>query len=329
MSFLGDLVNQFTHQGQGGGQQGSGGYGQQQQNPIYGGYPPQQPSYGQSYGGGGPQGPAPQVYPPWRVTWDDRDHRWLFINEQTGQRTFDYPHPNTGYNGPQGYAPPPQQAYQSAPHQQAAAPKNHNLAYGALGAAGGLAAGALLMHEGEEVKEHWKRDEYRAEEGFDRREDDLRRDEYRADDNFRRDEYRTEDDIRRDEYRADDDIRRDEYRAEDDIRRDEYRAEDRVDRWGDDVRYAPEEAAGWAGRKVQAVEDIPEDVEGGFEREKYRVEDGFDNVVDDVEDFPERVAGRIGDGVGDVERFDDRVEDSYDAGRDDQRYDDDQRDDRW
>lgn len=33
----------------------------------------------------------------------------------------------------------------------APAPKNHNLAYGAGGAAAGLVAGALLMHEGEKV----------------------------------------------------------------------------------------------------------------------------------------------------------------------------------
>ena len=34
---------------------------------------------------------------------------------------------------------------------QAPQQKNHNLAYGAGGAVAGLAAGALLMHEGEKV----------------------------------------------------------------------------------------------------------------------------------------------------------------------------------
>ena len=33
------------------------------------------------------------------------------------------------------------------------------MAYGAMGAAAGLAGGALLMHEGEEVKQHWDHDE--------------------------------------------------------------------------------------------------------------------------------------------------------------------------
>ena len=56
----------------------------------------------------------------------------------------------------------------------------------------------------------------------------------------------------------------------------------------------------------------------------------WDNAVDDVEDAPENVADWAGRKVGDVERFGDdvdrfgdRVEDSYDAGRNEGRYGDD------
>jgi len=55
--------------------------------------------------------PGPPLPPPWHAEWDQRAQRWLFINPQTGQRTFDHPHPNQqpGYGGPpQGYGGPPQ-----------------------------------------------------------------------------------------------------------------------------------------------------------------------------------------------------------------------------
>jgi len=58
------------------------------------------------------------------------------------------------------------------------------MAYGAMGAAAGLVGGALLMHEGEEVKQDWKRDEYIAEDKFDNMRDDVRRDEYRTEERF-------------------------------------------------------------------------------------------------------------------------------------------------
>jgi len=42
-----------------------------------------------------------------------------------------------------------------------------------------------------------------------------------------------------------------------------------------------------------------------------------------VQDVPEDVAGWAGRKVGDVERFDDNIDNAYDAGRDEQRYEDD------
>jgi hypothetical protein len=41
----------------------------------------------------------PPVYYPWIVEWDDRDNRWLFINQQTGERTFNYPGQGGGRGG--------------------------------------------------------------------------------------------------------------------------------------------------------------------------------------------------------------------------------------
>ncbi|KAI5248994.1 hypothetical protein E4T43_01097 [Aureobasidium subglaciale] len=293
MGLLGNLINEFTHQGESsnGGQQGGygGNYNQQPQGNYggpqqgygapqqgYGG--PQQNHGGQKQGYGAGQG-TPQVPPPWRAVWDDRDNRWLFINEQNGERTFEHPGRTGGYGGGYGSSynqGPPQGQYGGYEQQQQQPPKkSHNgLAYGAMGAAAGLAGGALLMHEGHEVKEDWEEDKYRAEEKFDRFEN---------------------------------------------------RVED-----------APEDAARWTGRKVGEVEDIPQDIENDYDRAKYGMENKWDNAVQDVEDVPEDIAGFAGEGVGkverwgdDVDRLDDRMDNSYDQGRDDERYDDGNNNDRW
>ncbi|KAF2227777.1 hypothetical protein BDZ85DRAFT_7504 [Elsinoe ampelina] len=38
-----------------------------------------------------PSGPPPQVPQPWFAEWDSREGRWLFINNDTGDRTYDFP----------------------------------------------------------------------------------------------------------------------------------------------------------------------------------------------------------------------------------------------
>lgn len=88
-----------------------------------------------------------------------------------------------------------------------------------------------------------------------------------------------------------------------------------------DVEDFPDNAARWTGEKVQDVEDIPQDVDRKW-----------DNAVQDVEDVPEDVSGWAGRKVGDaerygddVERYGDNIDNSYDQGRDDARYDDDNR----
>jgi hypothetical protein len=68
------------------------------------------------------------------------------------------------------------------------------------------------------------------------------------------------------------------------------------------------------------------------------MENKWDNAVNDVEDVPQDIAGFAGEGVGKVERwgddadrFGDNMDNSYDQGRNDERYDDDNNDnnDRW
>ena len=106
-----------------------------------------------------PQQQQPQHSPlpsPWYAEWDQRDRRYVYINPQTNQRTFEHPHPTyqqqgnyggygRGYNEQQqqgaGYGQPPQ------------AHNNHKaMEYGALGVVGGLVTGALAMHEGEKLR---------------------------------------------------------------------------------------------------------------------------------------------------------------------------------
>jgi hypothetical protein len=111
------------------------------------------------------------VSPPWYAEWDGRDNRWLFVNQQTGERTFTYPGP--GYAQQQGSYGGPQSGYgynqgaysnQGAYNQGSYNPTNNSYEqqeqekkqggngwkYAAAGAAG-VAGGALLMHEGHEI----------------------------------------------------------------------------------------------------------------------------------------------------------------------------------
>jgi hypothetical protein len=129
-------------------------YGQQQQN--YG----QQQSYGQQQNYGQQQ--QPQVPYPWVARWDDRENRYIYINEQTGERSFSPPGQgqNQGYGGEQrgnqGYQQN-QYSNQGYGNQQGQysgeEKKGHGnaAAWGVGGAALGLGAGALLMHEGEDM----------------------------------------------------------------------------------------------------------------------------------------------------------------------------------
>jgi hypothetical protein len=147
MGFLGELISDFTGK--------SGHSGQQQGGPPM---------------SGGSQGPPP-VSPPWYAEWDGRENRWLFVNQQNGERTYTYPGPGYAqqqgsYGGPQGGYGYNQGGYsnQGAYNQGSYNPTNSSYEqqeqqkkqggngwkYAAAGAAG-VAGGALLMHEGDDI----------------------------------------------------------------------------------------------------------------------------------------------------------------------------------
>ena len=289
MTLLDTLVNKLAHQGQSGSQQGGGGYsgggyGEQQ----YGGqqYPPQQ---GSPYGGQpqyGSQGP-PQVPPPWIAEWDGPANRWIFINRETGQRTFEHPYSQQGgsgyggYNnqgggyggGPQqgGYYNSSQQPYEraqfagggyyEAPAQPPSQKESHTGRNVALGAVAGVAGGALLMHEGEELKQ---------------------------------------------------DFEGDKYRLESEMNQGIMNTEQNVENF-------PENAARWTGEKVQDVEDIPQDIENKWDNAVQDVED----VPEDVAGWAGDKVGDVERFGDDVDNYGDRLDNAYDQGRDEERYDDD------
>lgn len=110
MDFVEKVVEKFTSGGSGG----------------YGGQPPT-------------QGDGPSVPPPWVALWDEREQRYYYVNEQTGERSWTPPPAPGGYG----------ERYAEEPQQQSS---NHNFGYGMAGAAAGLVGGALLMHEGEKIR---------------------------------------------------------------------------------------------------------------------------------------------------------------------------------
>ncbi|TFK51142.1 hypothetical protein OE88DRAFT_1660484 [Heliocybe sulcata] len=151
MNFVSELVQEFTHKGQ---------HSQPQQQF-------------QQSGGYNSAGGAPQVSPPWVARWDEPARRWIYINEATGERTFEYPGGQGGYyqgqqssqqyyeGGRQGYGSGGD--YYEQPSRSSGGGGHSGLMYGAMGAAAGLAGGALLDHEAHNVENDWDRDKYRVE----------------------------------------------------------------------------------------------------------------------------------------------------------------------
>ncbi|KAK0660193.1 hypothetical protein DIS24_g3381 [Lasiodiplodia hormozganensis] len=289
MGLIGDLVSEFTHSGQ-------------QQQP--------QESYGGSSGGYGQQ--PPYVQPPWVARWDGEAGRWIFINEQTGARTFE--HPGSSYQGSGYYqgGPPPSQGYgggygnggyggnERVEYVEEKSSGGNGLMYGAIGAAAGLAGGALLMHEGEKVAEDWDEDKARLEQKVDHAEQNV-------------------EDFPEDAARWTGEAVGHVENIPDDVEQGWDRAENRVEQGWDNAENNIEQ--GW--------DNAENNIEQGWDRAENNVEQGWDNTVEAVEDAPENAAEWVGEGVGKVERFGDDVENygesleaSYDEGRDEARYDD-------
>lgn len=136
-------------------------YGQQSGGHGQGGFPQRPAGYqDQPYNSNNNNNQRPNPPEPWFAEWDSQQSTWVYINKQNGQRSHQFPqsggyndsraggYPQQGgYGQPSGYgqqggygAPPPQQQKQS-----------HAGRNTAIAAVGGLAAGALLMHEGHKV----------------------------------------------------------------------------------------------------------------------------------------------------------------------------------
>jgi hypothetical protein len=109
-----------------------------------------------------------------------------------------------------------------------------------------------------------------------------------------RDIYRGEQDVRQEWDRGEDAV----YRGEQDVRRD-------WDRGEQEVRDAPDEAAGWAGRKV-----------GDAERDVRDVGEGIGGFVSGVAGW---IGSEVSGAVRGVENFDDGVRNSYDTGKEEGR----------
>lgn len=192
----------------------------------------------------------------------------------------------------------------------------------AIGGAGGALLGGFLTHEWDEHKEHEKEDEFRAEERHQQDEiDALRRenaDERRENQSLQGEVYREEN---RPVYGGGDERRGydDGYGRQDSeyIQRDDTFVENRyVDERREDV-YEQRDTF------VERNDDYERRDE--YVQEDYGRRDDYrdDSLVDDAARWVGREEQKVDDIPYDVERRWDRVEDSFEGGRNEQRYDDD------
>lgn len=277
--------------------------GQQQQQPYqpapYTQSQPQQPPY------------------PWITRWDDREQRYIYINEQTGERSYTLPGASQGGYGGGGESygypnqPSQQQGYynsgEPAPEQREEKSSGHGsaAAWGAGGLALGLGAGALAMHEGEEISEFFCLYFFIAF-GFFSYVYPLspHLPHLTITSNSKKELNQITNTTAEDEWNQ---------------------AESSISRSASDF---PENAAEWTGERVGEAEQLPERAEEGFDEFGDGVERKWDGAVEGVEEAPENVAEWVGEGVGEVQGFGDDVQefgddmgDAYDEGREEGRED--------
>jgi hypothetical protein len=129
--------------------------------PGYAGYcePPAPPAVGQ----------GSDLPYPWVARWDEREVRWFYLNEQTGEVSWFRPGEESApfYGEPYGQPPPygnpygdpyvqpysyePPRGEEEQSNESHGHGHGHGLAYGAAGAAAGVLGGAVLAHEGEKI----------------------------------------------------------------------------------------------------------------------------------------------------------------------------------
>ncbi|EMF12703.1 uncharacterized protein SEPMUDRAFT_45291 [Sphaerulina musiva SO2202] len=223
-------------------------------NEYYGG--------GGGGGGGGYEGgydsrpPPPRDLPyPWRAEWEPQQNRYIFVNPQNGERTFEYPRiggqgqaHGASYDGGYGGS----SSTQEQVHEEKKKSGGHGWMGAALGAAAGLAGGAFLMHEGHEMKEKIEGTEERFEE-----------DKYRAED---RDVEDAPEDVARWAGRKVQDVEDIPQDIEGGFDRFGERVENRWDNAVDAVEDAPEDAARWAGDKVGEVEEFGDRMDNAYDQ---------------------------------------------------------------
>ncbi|KAL2004178.1 hypothetical protein VTN02DRAFT_5827 [Thermoascus thermophilus] len=202
-------------------------------------------------------GEGPPLPPPWVSRWDSREERYFYVNEQTGERTWERPGYSymgsqyggqSSYGGSQEYRESYGQEYSEAPK------KDHSLAYGAMGAAAGVIGGALLMHEGEKIHDEWDEDKERIKEDVD---------------NFPENAAEWTGEKVGEAERIPYEVEQGWDRAED-------RVEQGFDNAVDDVERVPEDVAEWTGEKVGDVERFGDEVEAYGDR--------IDNAYDEGRD---------------------------------------------
>jgi hypothetical protein len=201
-------------------------------------HPPSHPEY---------QGP-PQPPPPWIAEFDNQSQRWSFLNQQTGERSWNFPQSQGGYGS--GYG----DGGGGAPVQQ----ESHTGRNTALAAIGGLAGGALLMHEGEKVEDHWRSDEEQFGYDKDRLENRVDNDENRV----ANDVEGFPDDAAGWVGRKVGDVEGIPQGIENDYDRAKWGVEDEVGDAVQDVEDVPDDVSGWVGGKVGEVEGFGDRVEG-------------------------------------------------------------------
>ncbi|KAL0254893.1 hypothetical protein SLS55_009417 [Diplodia seriata] len=95
----------------------------------------------------------------------------------------------------------------------------------------------------------------------------------------------------------------------DDWDEDKARLEQKAEHAEGDVEELPEDAARWTGEAVGHVENIPNDVEQGWDRAENNVEQGFDNIENNVEQGWDNAENHVEQGWDNAE---DKVEQGWD-----------------
>lgn len=204
-------------------------------------------------------GPS-QVPYPWRAQWDDREGRYIYLNEQTGERTWEYPSSSGG--GSYGAPEPGGRDYgYEGQEEQKREGGGHGLLYGALGAAAGLAGGAFLAHEAGDISQDFEADKSRLENNVEDFPSDAAR--------WTGEKVQEVEDVPQDVGQG--------------FERFGDRVEEGWDGAVEGVEDAPADVAGWVGRRVGEVEGVGDEVE--------RFGDGLDNAYDQGKDEERREDG--------------------------------------